>query len=107
MLNDQIVADYLEITIPQLETLKRLSKRKSARKHPFNESPYYDFEVFRAAFKEWSEILCREYYDKALGYSQANGGKYLDWKRAIQNWSRNDHRCKTSNKLQSNNDWTA
>ena len=60
------------------------------KKHPFSESPYYDFNVFKEPLlnKCWSIEKIKRYYDRAEGYSKANGGKYLDWIKAVQNWDR-------------------
>jgi hypothetical protein len=60
------------------------------RKHAFEKSPYFPFEKFREALPEWTEEKCREYFERAEGYSKANGGRYLDWRQAVMNWDRKD-----------------
>jgi hypothetical protein len=58
------------------------------RKHAFQKSKFYPFENFRAALPTWSEAKCRHYFARAEGYSDANGGRYLNWVKAVQNWDR-------------------
>jgi len=60
------------------------------RKHSFEQSPYFDFKKFRWSLPKWSLGKCRLYYDKALGYSGANNGKYINWIRAVKNWERDE-----------------
>jgi hypothetical protein len=65
-------------------------EEKKKRKHSFEKSPYFDFEKFREAFPTWPEPKARKYWESALGYSKANGGRYLDWAMAVANWARKD-----------------
>lgn len=58
------------------------------KKHAFEKSPFYPYPNFRKALPNWSEAKCRHYFERADGYSTANGGRYLDWRRAVQNWDR-------------------
>jgi hypothetical protein len=60
------------------------------RKHSFDDSPIFDKPTFRAAFPTWDKEKCRDWYARAVEYSGANGGRYLDWKLAIQAWERKD-----------------
>ena len=78
-----------------INKINKIIKEKKEVKHSFENSPYFDKKVFRAALPDWSVDECRIYYDKALGYSQANGGKYLNWIMAIKNWYREDCLKKT------------
>lgn len=65
------------------------------RKHSFEESPYIDYDRFRAALPQWPDEKVRYWYERAIGYSRANGGKYLNWILAVQNWERmNEERKK-------------
>ncbi len=66
---------------------KQVSSPKK-KKHAFEDSPIFDKATFRAAFPDWSGDKCREWYTRAVEYSGANGGRYLDWKLAIQGWER-------------------
>ena len=70
------------------------------KKHPFSNSPYYDFNVFKEPLlkKGWSIEKIKVYYEKAEGYSKANGGRYLDWLAAIQNWERSETKTQTPTK---------
>jgi hypothetical protein len=65
-------------------------KNKRALKHPFEESPYFDKKVFKDALPDWTQERLRKYYDAAITYSGANGGRYLDWILAVKNWYRKD-----------------
>lgn len=60
------------------------------RKHGFEKSPFFDFQVFREQFPEWDEQKCRIWHEKASAYSEANGGRYLNWAAAVRNWERMD-----------------
>ena len=60
----------------------------SRRKHAFQKSPFYPYEKFRAALSDWPEEKTQFYFDAATGYSDANGGRYLNWVRAVQNWDK-------------------
>lgn len=60
------------------------------RKHSFEKSPFFDKKIFREKFKDWPEQKVWDFYERALGYSKANGGKYLDWIMAIRNWDKKD-----------------
>ena len=63
----------------------------------FEDSPYYDYEAFRKALKEWSEDDCYYWYEQAKFYSLEHDGKYKDWIGAVKNWKRsNDFRKRTS-----------
>jgi len=64
--------------------------KKSSRKHSFEDSPYFNFNKFKYALPKWSRQKAQVYYDKAIGYSEANGGKYLNWISAVKNWERSD-----------------
>ena len=69
-------------------------------KHPFSKSPYYDFNLFKEPLlkKGWSIEKIKLYYEKAEGYSKANGGRYLDWLAAVQNWERAETKKQTPTK---------
>jgi hypothetical protein len=58
------------------------------RKHKFQKSKFYPFDNFRAALSDWSDAKCRHYFVRAEGYSDANGGRYLNWVKAVRNWDR-------------------
>jgi hypothetical protein len=68
-----------------------------SRKHSLENSPYFPFENFKDAIKKspasnwWCDEKIKDYYNRALGYSKANGGKYMDWLQAVQNWERKDN----------------
>lgn len=51
---------------------------------------------------QWGEEKCRDYFNRAVGYSKANGGRYLDWRQAVQNWERTD--AKKGEHNETNND---
>lgn len=82
------------VTNPVLEIDKSKRENKKPpivprkKNHPFQKSPFYPFENFRAALPEWSEAKCRHYFDRADGYSEAKGATYANWVRAVQNWDR-------------------
>lgn len=59
-----------------------------SRKHSFEQSPFFEYVKFKDALKDWPEEKVRHYYEQAKGYSGANGGKYLNWILAVQNWDR-------------------
>ncbi len=59
-------------------------------KHSFENSPYFNFNKFKYALPKWTRQKIQLYYDKAVGYSEANGGKYLNWISAVKNWERKD-----------------
>jgi len=65
-------------------------KDKIKKKHSFENSPYYDYEKFKKELPEWSDSKIKKYYDSAVNYSGANGGKYLNWVLAVKNWERKD-----------------
>ena len=71
-------------------------------KHSFSSSPYYDFEVFKEILSKngWNIEKIKNYYDRAEGYSEANGGKYLDWIKAVQNWERKSDKPKQASFMQ-------
>lgn len=58
------------------------------KKHSFQESPFFDKESFKVALSPWPIEKIKYYYEQACGYSEANGGKYLNWIAAIKNWDR-------------------
>lgn len=58
------------------------------KKHSFEDSPLFDKRTFRTKFQDWDDAKCREWYTRAIEYSGANGGRYLDWGLAIQAWER-------------------
>ena len=66
------------------------------KKHSFEKSPYYDYEKFKKELPDWNESKIKKYYDSAVNYSGANGGKYLNWVLAVKNWERKDSK-ETSN----------
>lgn len=67
------------------------------KKHSFKKSPFYDFELFKTKFPDWDILKIKDYYQRAEGYSTANGAKYLDWISAIRNWERNNKDKKQQN----------
>jgi len=71
-------------------TLGNTREGKGIRKHPFEKSPFYDKEKFSEALPGWSPEKKKLYYEKAKGYSEANGGQYLNWIAAVKNWERKD-----------------
>lgn len=70
--------------------VEKLEFRKTGRKHAFENSPYFDKNKFKARFPNWPVEKLKHYYQQAQDYSQANGGRYLDWGVAINNWARNN-----------------
>jgi hypothetical protein len=60
--------------------------------HSFEESAFFEFEVFRAALPLWDVETCREYHEKALDYSQAKNARYANWVAAVRNWKRTDEK---------------
>lgn len=71
-----------------VRTLEIGVRKPAAKKHSFEDSPLFDKRAFRAKFPDWDESKCREWYTRAVEYSGANGGRYLDWGLAIQAWER-------------------
>lgn len=63
-------------------------KRGPQRKHAFEKSSIFPLENFEAAFPDWAPEKRVHYFERAKGYSLANGGRYLSWKQAILNWDR-------------------
>lgn len=58
------------------------------KKHAFERSPLFERQAFRERFPAWSPEKCREWHTRAIEYSGANGGRYVDWGLAIQAWER-------------------
>ena len=87
--------------LPHIDNLTNLTKITEpkdiarTRKHSFEKSPFFEFEAFKQALKDWPEEKCRDYHERAKLYSGANGGKYLNWVMAVQNWERSDSEKKT------------
>lgn len=72
------------------EALQKLLKKKDKVKMiSFEESPIFDKRVFREKFIEWPIAKCKFYYESADSYS-AQGNKYINWEKAIQNWASRD-----------------
>ena len=69
---------------------KDKDKDKEKKKHPFEKSPLFVKETFLARFPDWDKSKCQYWYNKAITYSGANGGRYLDWGLAIAGWERGD-----------------
>jgi hypothetical protein len=63
---------------------------KKNGKHLFKNSPYYVFENFRSALPEWSESLCRDYWERANDYCEQHNAMYANWIAAVKNWERRD-----------------
>ena len=40
--------------------------------------------------KDWPKEKADVYWLKAEGYSEANGGMYLSWVKAVRNWDRDN-----------------
>ena len=76
-------------------------------KHSFEDSPFFDYGKFKDALKEWPETKIRDYYERAKGYSGANGGKYLNWILAVKNWERADNKAGGQGKSRIKGDNTA
>lgn len=66
------------------------SKTINNKKHPFEKSPLFDKQKFKEYFKDWDSEKCSMYYESAITYSGANGGRYLNWGLAIKGWDRRD-----------------
>ena len=77
-------------TVTEEEKNKDIAANSRRRKHPFEQSPLFDKKAFVAAFPDWDKDKCKYWYNAAVEYSGANGGRYLDWKLAIQAWERKD-----------------
>lgn len=84
---------------PGLEAKKGKPKEKSCakkekveRQHLFADSPYYDRAIFLAAFppEQFAHVDLNRYYERAKGYSEAKGAKYINWVAAVKNWIRED-----------------
>ena len=58
------------------------------KKHHFKDSPYFDKSTFHKYFGKWLPEKKLFYYNAAIEYSGANGGRYLDWGLAIKSWDR-------------------
>ena len=82
----------LESKIKDLQNEIVILKQRGAKKHSFENSPYYEYDIFRNTLflKGWDDTTIQHYYKEAKGYSEANGGKYLNWITAVENWHRRD-----------------
>jgi hypothetical protein len=87
------VAAALLSQSPRGELAKQVPVRKrqlaDTRIHPFERSPFFDFPTFRAALPDWDDAKVQRYYDAACAHSN-NGGKKIDWIKAVKNWDRRD-----------------
>ncbi len=93
LVNQNSTTGDKQIQTPSKEEEKEelvLKKKKKERlvKTSFEESPLFNKRTFQAAFPDWPGEKCKEWYTRAVEYSGANGGRYLDWKLAIQAWER-------------------
>jgi len=93
---------YKSSAKPHNKEERREEKRIVKKQHSFSSSPYYDFEVFKEPLLKngWNIEKIKNYYDRAEGYSEANGGKYLDWIKAVQNWERKSDKPKQASFMQ-------
>lgn len=73
-----------------LSNSKRKEDNKKKKKHSFEDSPFFDYNQFKIELKDWDEVKIKKYYDAAVSYSGANGGKYLNWILAVKSWERKD-----------------
>ena len=94
----------LENIVDELQNNKVAIVRKSRPNnlHLFQDSPFFDFDVFRIALikKGWTEEEVVESYKSAQLYSEANNKKYANWISAIENWKRKEQK---SMKINGNN----
>ena len=75
---------------PEQNTPEPIKKITKELKHSFEKSPCYPYDKFADALKEWPEAKIRRYYERAIAYSGANGGRYLNWILAVKAWARKD-----------------
>jgi len=95
--NHQQLTSDQPATNQQLTTSKEGKKEKKEKKvknilHSFENSPFFKYELFRKELPEWSEGECLDYHQRAVDYSGANGGKYLNWVLAVKQWKRKDNK---------------
>ena len=69
---------------------EKRGENRREKKHSFEDSPFYDYNKFKTELTEWDEVKIKKYYDAAISYSGANGGKYLNWILAVKTWERKD-----------------
>lgn len=67
---------------------KGLLVKKQSGLTSFEDSVWFDFDIFRTALKDWEEDKCRYFYEQALDYSQSKLAKYGSWVAAVRNWDR-------------------
>jgi hypothetical protein len=77
-------------SVPSSFEKAKFGKRSKTGNHLFKNCIYFDFEKFRAALPDWSELKCRHYYDRAEGYSEQKNQMYHGWIAAVKNWERMD-----------------
>jgi hypothetical protein len=77
---------------PQSKVKKSKGKNIIGKKHSFPDSPFFKKEIFKKELPDWSNQMLSYYYQAACDYSEANGGKYLNWIVAVKNWERKDRR---------------
>jgi len=91
--------ERLEEIVEQLQEAIKKTPAKRNRLTSFEESPVYNFEVFKAVLvqKGWTQDQIHEYYESAKLYSESKGAKYNNWISAVESWKRKDD--KQNNKL--------
>lgn len=105
MIDLQTISEKLNecmLRIADLEEEVETLKKRSPRKHSFEKSPYFNYEVFynHLRKKGWGMSKIQDAYNSASNYSKANGAKYLDWMQAVLNWDkRNSKSSINSNQL--------
>lgn len=86
----------LEKIIDEMQNKNVAIVRKSRPNnlHLFQDSPYYDFDVFRAALvkKGWTEEEIVESHKSAELYSESKNAKYSNWLSAVENWKRKEQK---------------
>lgn len=84
--------ESLETAINEIK--EKISKQPAKRNRltSFEESPVYNFEVFRAVLekKGWEAQEIADYYESAKLYSKSKGAKYNDWISAVETWRRKE-----------------
>lgn len=92
-----------EIVHENVHRKEGVQGEKTKRPILFRNSEYFEFEKFRSALSDWPEGKCREYWQRALDWSDgvtAKGGKEqkkIDWIWTVKTWARNDKRSNGKN----------
>jgi hypothetical protein len=74
---------------PAIQEKEKEKEKDINKKVSFENSNFFDKNIFAEKFKDWNKKKLLYYYDSALSYSQ-EGNKYVNWGSAINNWAKRD-----------------